>query len=509
MKRSSLLLISFLLLMGTLALAQVPGQIGACGEPDVQVCDPLLNLGQGQFTATPLMDGTMQDYGDPDHNIVSLYGSYGNNESAPVGPNAQKALTHYNQGIDLAAKIKPLCPSGLDTGCQDNQKAIVFLVIGFSNCAQEICGGALDAFDPQRKNHGLTQLSGQPCATQCPNKGNPDFLYPWNQANNYFMDPISQESFLKQIYPQTGPSLVGTHVVVWGGALGAQTLNKWDPTPAGYYATNDCFSHGFDPECNYKRVRNDLNYNFSVGGTHFTENQVQAIFIKASDSFPNCDLKHLYCTTDSGDMPDAYLSEQYLGNILRYLKCCKLNADGSSSGVPRYPNLQQVFIASRTYGGYANGMPHGCLMPEPFAYEHGFAVQRAIVAQINSVPGGDPAPYIGAVDYTLDANGNNVGHAPWFDWGPYLWTNGVSGRSDQLRWCGGQGGTACLGTYDVRSGDLSNQTDYWGDFTHPTAQGEGKVATQLVKWVQGTLPSPQSYISQWLGVGSATPWIQK
>jgi hypothetical protein len=51
--------------------------------------------------------------------------------------------------------------------------------------------------------------------------------------------------------------------------------------------------------------------------------------------------------------------------------------------LPRYPNLKQVFITGRIYGGYANGTAHGCLNPEPFAYELGFTVQRAIVTQIN------------------------------------------------------------------------------------------------------------------------------
>ena len=43
--------------------------------------------------------------------------------------------------------------------------------------------------------------------------------------------------------------------------------------------------HGLDPECNYKRVRQDLLAN------GYNENQVQAILIDTSDSFPNCDLK--------------------------------------------------------------------------------------------------------------------------------------------------------------------------------------------------------------------------
>ena len=104
-------------------------------------------------------------------------------------------------------------------------------------------------------------------------------------------------------------------------------------------------------------------------------------------------------------LPDAYESQIYIGNILRYLKCCKLDPYGMPGTFPRYPNLKQVFITSRTYGGYANGTEHGCLMPEPFAYEEGFAVQRSIVAQIDrtttgrgcQIPGESAMVRLGAI----------------------------------------------------------------------------------------------------------------
>ena len=44
---------------------------------------------------------------------------------------------------------------------------------------------------------------------------------------------------------------------------------------------------------------------------------------------------------------------------------------------------QAGILTNRIYGGYANGTLNGCLMPEPFAYEEGFAVERIGVAQIN------------------------------------------------------------------------------------------------------------------------------
>ncbi len=54
----------------------------------------------------------------------------------------------------------------------------------------------------------------------------------------------------------------------------------------------------------------------------------------------------------------------------------------------------------------------------------------------------------------------------------------------------------------MRYGDLTNPDFYWGDFTHPSTKGAEKVANELVKFIQGQLPAPQSHISDWV-----TPWI--
>ncbi len=166
---------------------------------------------------------------------------------------------------------------------------------------------------------------------------------------------------------------------------------------------------------------------------------------------------------------------------------------GPDPGIKRYPNLQQVFLTTRTYAGYARntgtagGATAGCVSPEPYSFEEGFAVQKLIVAQIN---GGGDDNYSGPVDYS---------NAPWFDWGPYLWTSGAQGRSDQLVWCGGQPGIPCQGNYDVRTGDLGND-NYWGDYTHPNANGQKKVATQLVYFLtnQGILLGSQVHITDWV-----------
>jgi len=154
------------LLFTVLAGAYAPGQdvplVSNCRDntrdpfdppPGIPECDPNLTLTSGEFgspqyPATPFVDtvpdgqGRWPDYGDPDHNVVSLYGVYGNNEkTAPLGSAAQ---THYQQGVTLASQITPLCKN--PNTCLDTDKAIVFLFVGFSNTDIEIGGGNSDVW---------------------------------------------------------------------------------------------------------------------------------------------------------------------------------------------------------------------------------------------------------------------------------------------------------------------------------------------------------------------------
>jgi hypothetical protein len=184
-------------------------------------------------------------------------------------------------------------------------------------------------------------------------------------------DGVTQQSFLYQVYPDNNPAhwLVGSHIVVWDGAFGQQTLDRWDPTSNGWYWNhNDCTFDQYssvNPECNYIRVHDDLAKN------GYTEKQVQAVFLKSSNGFPQCDLSGQHCNTNITTEPDAFTSERFMGNILRYLKCCKLDGQHHSTGVPRYPNVKPVLMTTRIYGGYANGTTHGCLSPEPFCVRGG------------------------------------------------------------------------------------------------------------------------------------------
>jgi hypothetical protein len=99
----------------------------------------------------------------------------------------------------------------------------------------------------------------------------------------------------------------------------------------------------------------------------------------------------------------------------------------------RFPNLRLVYFSSRTYAGYATTP----LNPEPYAYQSGFAVKWLVQERIEG----------------------RLPRRPWLGWGPYLWTNGATGRRDGFAW-------AC--------------SDAAPDGTHPSASGVQKVASLLL-----------------------------
>jgi hypothetical protein len=102
----------------------------------------------------------------------------------------------------------------------------------------------------------------------------------------------------------------------------------------------------------------------------------------------------------------------------------------------RFPHLQIIYLASRTYAGYATTT----LNPEPYAYESGYAVKWLIEEHIV---------------------GNGSG--AWLAWGPYIWTDGMKGRGDGFTW-------AC--------------SDTQSDGTHPSASGQQKIAQKLLAFLK-------------------------
>jgi hypothetical protein len=198
-----------------------------------------------------------------------------------------------------------------------------------------------------------------------------------------------------------------TQLVIANGAQGTKTASYWDSPN--------------DPD--YDRVRDTV-----LVPQGLSEKQVQAIWLKAANASPTVSLP--------SSSADAYTLEKNLGNIVRSLKV-------------RYPNVKQVFISSRSYGGYAETR----LNPEPYAYESGFSVKWLIEAQIRQARNGTIDPQSGNLNYTTVA--------PWVAWGPYPWADGTNARSDGLTW---------------------QASDFQSDGTHPALPGERKVGQMLLNF---------------------------
>jgi len=125
-----------------------------------------------------------------------------------------------------------------------------------------------------------------------------------------------------------------------------------------------------------------------------TPEQVQVIWFKNANQNPN------------GGFPgQAITFQKQIGTIMHILH-------------DKFPNLKQVYLSSRIYGGYASIS----LNPEPYAYESGFGMKWLIEAQIAGEDSLNFDPAKGPV------------RAPWMSWGPYLWADGLNPRSDGLTW---------------------------------------------------------------------------
>ena len=130
-----------------------------------------------------------------------------------------------------------------------------------------------------------------------------------------------------------------------------------------------------------------------------------------------------------------------------------------------FPNLKICYLSSRTRAYvYGSG-----LNPEPYAYETAFAVKWLIEKQLSGAPSLNYDP----------ANGPVL--MPWLSWGPYVWTDGLRGRSDGLL-------TVC-------------PDDLESDFTHPSTNGHvPKVAQQLLAFFK-TDPTATPWFLRTNGVG--------
>lgn len=230
--------------------------------------------------------------------------------------------------------------------------------------------------------------------------------------------PCESWSFMGQAAQDA--SVNKSSLVLVNGAQGSQPIEAWDdPSDSTYTEIKD---HRLSDQ------------NVSHEGLALSEDQVQVIWLKNVTAGPTVSLPD----PDA----DAYALEARLAKTIRTLKV-------------RYPNLQMVFLSSRSYAGYADPSK-ATLSPEPYAYETGFAVKRLVQAQIDQMANG------GTVVDPLAGDLNYDTVAPWIAWGPYLWADGTTSRSDGLTW---------------------NSSDFDADGTHPSpgpGGGEEKVGGLLL-----------------------------
>jgi hypothetical protein len=134
--------------------------------------------------------------------------------------------------------------------------------------------------------------------------------------------------------------------------------------------------------------------NFYLPYQNVTANQVVAVWLNDPHSQP------------TGTYP-ADMAEQ-ISDVIAALENMQIY----------FPNLKLAYLESMHYGGYATNNPE--ILPEPYAYETGFATQTVIADQIN-----------GDADLNYNPNNGPV-VAPWLSWGTYDWANGMLANGDAL-----------------------------------------------------------------------------
>jgi len=317
-------------------------------------------------------------------------GLYESNSNAPPTDH------HDPDGVALGQQVQPLDFSGSPSP----NGAIVFISLGLSNTSLEFGGFVKYVADPSRSaqvNPRLAVLNGaKPGEATCA-----------------YVDPHLPPADICTVPPYTSND----------------TQNQYDRIRDEVLATATG-APGVAPGCG------------TTVAPCLSEKQVQAVWVKEASPAPEgsgfstlCDPSTAGCVNDPSTT-EALHFEQQLGHIARALRT-------------RYPNLKQVFLASRIYAGYIIIDKS----PEPFAYEYGFSAKWLIQAQINQIRGQGIDSVAGDLNY-------NSGTAAWLAWGPYLWANGANPRSDGLEW--------------IRDTDYQTK-----DYQHPSSVGIDKVDGML------------------------------
>lgn len=192
----------------------------------------------------------------------------------------------------------------------------------------------------------------------------------------------SPESFITRA--QTDPRISHDHVVFLNAATTTHTALGWGVRDTG----------------NYERIAKQI-----LAPAGLTNEQVQAAWLLTSNYETVSALPHPYA--------DAYAIKVPLSDTLRALR-------------QHYPNLAIVYMSSSPYRGYST-----TTAGEPFGYEYGYSTRFMMVAQTEEARMADSRNYwdsrVGDINY-------RTGVAPYITWGPYLWANGTTPRSDGLTW---------------------------------------------------------------------------
>ena len=235
----------------------------------------------------------------------------------------------------------------------------------------------------------------------------------WSGTRNGSREGSSAESLTAQAFALE--SVNRRSLVMLNGGMDGQPTGTWtDPHAASF-----------------TRVRDEV---LTPAGA--SEKQVQAIWMEIVNREPTVSLP----ASDA----DAYDLVHRTGQVCRALKA-------------RYPELRQIFLSPRSYGGYARSP----LSPEPYAYETGFAVKWLVWAQIQQMMSGKVDPLAGDLDCVK-------GTAPWIDWGPYFWADGNTPRHD----------------------GLSYQERDFSDGLHPSQSGIKKIAGFMLNWFLNSAATP-------------------
>lgn len=299
---------------------------------------------------------------------------------------------HDTSGLAAAAAIHPLDQNGN----QSVNGAVVFLGIGMSNATEEFSAFASTAAGDGGVNHTTLAIEdgASGAATAC---------Y-WTVAQGQTtVCPNAKGPLLDNQYDRVRDTVLAT-------ATGAPSA------PAGCGTTsNPCL----------------------------TEKQVQVLWIKNANPRPGPAGTPSLCGCAGDSASEAILYESQMGQMIRAAKS-------------RYPNLKQVFLATRIYAGYATDG----LNPEPYAYEYGYSAKWLIEAQVQQERGNAADPVAGDMSLTT---------AAWTAWGTYIWADGATPRSDGLDWV---------------------QNDFQSDGTHPGPSGTTKVVDQLMGFFKGSTYTP-------------------